>query len=216
MKSNQETRGAISMKPANDSNDEPIDGADAMADQERQLVDMVRQARRVAENAGEFKLQAFDKTLEFLLGRSATGGSRAIGSFTPLGGRTLSATEGGRRLEPDADAGPMADSVERLKAADPEKVAEWVGRIEGLPSMKKVYGVLALAHEHGIDRLEIPEVRGIVRDVLRIGIPDGTIRSALSTAPATEISRYTGENGNTAYALLRAGESRMWGELGGQ
>lgn len=176
---------------------------------EADLKKRVGVAARVAAEAGEFKAQAFDKVLDRLLGTPLTVVEEGVPVIAPKAESAPARTpKKAQRRSPKTPAAAL-DRIKPVMDADPEIVAEWAEKIEKLPSYYKAHGVLAFARKLNVDGLTIPELREIITNKLRVGVPDGTLKGSLSKASATEIGRNKNESGDTVYKILRAGEDAL-------
>lgn len=169
----------------------------------------VRWAAEVASEAGEFKELAFERALETLFGgtvdpfRLSPAHEKSADSET---GSQRRRANGGPRKPAKADAA----SIERIRSildSPPELTSEFSMGLAQLQAKFQIYAALDLAsNKFGINRLSLAELREVLRQTLRIGMPDGTLRGQLSKAPPSEIGRVTNGSGETEYQLMQAGK----------
>jgi len=169
---------------------------DKVSKLERDLTDKVALAAQVAAAAPDFKSEAFDKVLDFLLRQ---GGALATG---PTGSGSRSSKPS--RRTPSSPMEAVA-RVQPILGADAEVVSR-NSEIFGFDAKGKIYKLLAVARdEFQIDGLTTAEIRAVANDKFRLGIPDGTLRGTLSKAPPTELGRTSSTNGDV-YKLFRPGD----------
>ncbi len=174
---------------------------DELAELKRELAKKVALAGEVAASAPQYGERAFDKVLDYLLEQGEPRTPRKSSETR----RTIRESRGTRRAA-KTDASALARAKPILEA-DPGLVAEYPD-IMDLPRRAQIYLLLDLAREKfDLDGLSVAELRAVANDKFRIGIVDGTLTGQLSEAPATELGRTTGANGETSYRLLQPGEA---------
>lgn len=174
-----------------------------------ELKQRVRWAAEIAVEAGEFKDLAFAKTLDRLFLDTLGGGKspEATAQNEQIRSpRTLQRNGGlAARKPPRADPAEL-DRIRLILDANPEVTSRYAAGMTGLPTKFQVYAALEFAAtEFKIASLTLPELREVLKQNLRIGMPDGTLRGILSRASATELGRSSSGGRETAYQLMQAG-----------
>src|SRR2546427_6134637 len=166
----------------------------------RELARKVALAATVAKDAPGFESLAFQRVLDHLL---------ASENADPRSDRKPRSTKSpARRL-----SGPGTVDSNRIVPvlqATAEAISEAMTWLEPLDQRNKLYGVLRITRdEFKVDGLTIPEFRSVANGKFRLGIPDGTLRGALSRAPQSEVGREENEDGETRYRLMRPGDEAL-------
>src|SRR2546427_3657160 len=167
---------------------------------EKDLTEKVALAAKVATAAPDFKNQALDKVLDFLLRQ---GGGGVAGLPGP----------GARASKPASRRAPAtpAEALTRVRSIldSPAEVVSRNAEIFNFDAKGKIYKLLAIARdEFQIDGLTTAEIRALANEKFRLGVPDGTLRGTLSKAPPAELGRTSSANGDT-YKLFRAGDEYL-------
>jgi hypothetical protein len=173
----------------------------------------VRWAAEVAAVAGDFKEMAFSKVLDHLFEQTLSSGNieeRVKGQGPSEESSTRRRPGGGNgRRSPKAD-GATLERIRPMLEAPPDLTSEFATKIAQVPAKVQIYAALEFAAEKfGIARLTTAELREVLRQVLRIGMPDGTLRGILSKAPPAEIGRVQNGGGETSYQLMHAGKELL-------
>ncbi|MFZ1023294.1 MAG: hypothetical protein WAN87_04085 [Thermoplasmata archaeon] len=173
----------------------------------------VRWAAEIAAEAGEFKDLAFSKALDKLFAETVEGSPSS-----QLEGRVGEALDSvhprratGTAPRKTAKSTPtQLERIRRILDAPPEITSEYAAGLTSLSAKFQIYSALDFAGEKfGTERLTLGELREVLKQTLRIGMPDGTLRGLLSKAPPSEIGR-TGNGGReTAYQLMQAGKEAL-------
>lgn len=174
-----------------------------------QLKQNVRLAAEVAVAAGDFREVAFSKVLDRLfevaLSPTADDNRRDQPQSLIITPPLRRSNGGSVRKAPKPDDA-LLDRIRPLLDASPDLTSELASKIAQAPSKVQIYATLQFAAETcGIPRLSTAEIREVLRQVLRIGMPDGTLRGILSKAPPTEIGRVPNGEGETTYQLMHGG-----------
>jgi hypothetical protein len=182
---------------------------DELAIRLAEMKERVRWAADVASEAGDFKEIAFAKVLDRLFQEtvSSTPGLVRIGHSSPSETVPKRRSNGAAsHRAPKADAAAL-ERIKPIREAPPEITSELATKIAQVPPKVQIYAILDFAAEKfGITRLTTPEIREILRQVLRIGMPDGTLRGLLSKALLAEIGRVQNDAGETEYQLMLGGK----------
>ncbi len=169
----------------------------------RELIRIVSLAGEVAASVPQYGDRAFDKVLDYLLKGGELAPLRAVGQA-----RNAPREARGTRRAPKADAAALV-RIKPILEADPALAAEFP-ELMNLPPKAQIYLVLSVAHERfSIDGLSVAELRAVMNEKFRIGMPEGTLTGNLSKAPATELGRTTGPSGEIVYRLLSPGEAYL-------
>lgn len=164
----------------------------------KSLTQKVKIAERVADSAQGFKVQAFDRVLNFLLEigldpvKVDSRKSRKQPKEQSVSGKNK------RRLV-------ASDRIRPIMDASPELVSRYAS-ISALSPKGKIYEVLNIAvSEFSLPRLECSEIVMILNDKFRQNVNYNTIKSGLFRAPIGEIGRSKGSNGEVEYSLMAGG-----------
>jgi len=165
----------------------------------QELARKVALAATVAKDAPGFESLAFQRVLDHLL--------TSEDADTRSDRKLRSAKSPTRRM-----SGPGTDSnrIVPILQTTAETISEAMAWLEPLDQRSKLYGVLRITRDQfNIDGLTIPEFRSVANGKFRLGIPDGTLRGALSRAPQSEVGREENEDGETRYRLMRPGDEAL-------
>lgn len=173
----------------------------------------VRWAAEVAAVAGDFKEVAFSKVLDHLFELTLSSYTAVEPAPRPSlreeGPTRRRSVGGSARRAPKPDDATL-ERIRPLLEAPPDLTSELAAKIAQAPAKIQVYATLEFAADKfGIARLTTPEIREILRQVLRIGMPDGTLRGILSRASPAEVGRVQNGGGETAYQLMHGGEELL-------
>jgi hypothetical protein len=173
----------------------------------------VRWAAEISDEAGDLREIAFSKVLDGLFGLTAVDATAAVtpsvAAETPRDQTRSRSGTGATRKVPKTDPSDLA-RIQPLLGASPETTADLVSRLTGLPAKLQVFGCIDLASEKfGIKGLTTAEIRETLRQSLRIGMPDGTLRGILSKASPAELGRIPNSDGETEYQLMRGGKELL-------
>jgi hypothetical protein len=183
---------------------------------EARLIDLkqrVRWAAEVAAEAGDFKDLAFARTLDKLFSETTEGiapaprkSSESKSNVTSTSARAGSTSQ--RRVPKTEPA--QLERVRRILEAAPEVTSQYAIGMTALPSKFQVYAALDFAaREFGVDNLTVTELREVLKQTLRIGMPDGTLRGILSKASAAELGRIANGARETSYQLMQGGAEAL-------
>ncbi len=161
----------------------------------QELSRKVALAAKVAKDAPGFESLAFQRILDHLLGAKAVAADRRMAKATVR--RTPASAAESERIAP-------------VLQANAETISEAMTWLDTLAVRHKLYGILRIARDtFHVDGLTLPEIRAIVKERFRLGIPDGTLRGTLSYAPPAEVGREQNADGKTVYRLMRAGDEAL-------
>jgi hypothetical protein len=180
----------------------------AAPDPVAELRQKVRWAAEVATEAGDYRELAFAKVLDYLFSQTVTGTS-TLPSYnaeaTELPSRTFRQNGSGPRRSVKSDPSQL-ERIRSLLEAPPEAFGQLVAAVSKLQSKYQIYAVLEFASDRfGLPALSLAEIREILKQKLRLGMADGTLRGVLSKAPATEIGRTKVGERETDYQLMQSG-----------